>query len=563
MIGFLKKNWLYILIILGLAVLSILDVSTFRYGFFTAYDEAYFLLKMQEAYDMSCITGKSQWNLIAVQWFPYMDMTSKVNSYLAGRIIVWFTILAMTATCCFLFDKKKVLRYFALIYLVYFSVCRNAMSYIPLQITILCWALCAFMLFHHSGKPWLKYLFAVVCGLCLGLACFVYIPAALLVLGCVALLIIVLYWGDKKTMLLSLVSGIGGVGLAVGYMHFCVCNVGDIIEAMQFTAGYIGKSGYKYNGSSFVMQYGMFVRDLVFVVIAFTGSYYLSKVIRNKYVGTVLYVLLLLVYVHYQKDPGVTPFMFLVSLPVLPVLMREDGGRRFAFCRLFRPNLWLNLFLLAFPLLASFGTNTDLGGRISGFTISWLFLFFHWEARHGQSEWNRVLVGAMVLMLLPLGEVIDAYRNRDDSFHFTRGNKYFAELAITEKQKDYFDNVYDILEDYNYKPKESVVFTALYDYCCLYAFDAVNSSNFHQVQNFHFFDKEKMLKPDFIFMCKWDSVVLTDELHEMPWGWPEDFDRYEIGTPEPDDAPWVISSDLEKRTLYCRKSLKTGSDIIR
>ena len=54
----IKREWLYILLIIGLAVLTFMQVSTFRFGFFTAYDEAYFLLKLQEAYDMSCITGK-------------------------------------------------------------------------------------------------------------------------------------------------------------------------------------------------------------------------------------------------------------------------------------------------------------------------------------------------------------------------------------------------------------------------------------------------------------------------------------------------------------------------
>ena len=94
----LKRDWLYLLLILALIVLTILKVSMFRFGFFTAFDEAYFLLKLQEAYDMSSITGKSQWNLIAVHWFPYLDLTSKVNSYLASNILIWISILAITCS---------------------------------------------------------------------------------------------------------------------------------------------------------------------------------------------------------------------------------------------------------------------------------------------------------------------------------------------------------------------------------------------------------------------------------------------------------------------------------
>lgn len=157
---------------------------------------------------------------------------------------------------------------------------------------------------------------------------------------------------------------------------------------------------------------------------------------------------------------------------------------------------------------------------------------------------------------MPLTGTVKAYQNRDDSHHFTRGNKYFAEIALTEKQVDYFNNVYDILEEYNYQPKQSAILTACYDYCCLYAFDAVNAANYHQVQNFHYFPKEKMIEPDFVFLCKWDSIVMAKDLEEMPWGWPEEFDKYYIGTPEPEGASWVNHPELETRHLYCRKSLK-------
>jgi len=549
---YLLKNWPYALIVIGLIILSIFDIANLKYGFFTAYDEAYFLLKLKEGYALSSITGKSQWNLIAVHWFPYLDLTSKVNAYLASSILIWFTILVMTATCCALYGKKNFLKYFALIYLFYFTVSILSMSYIPMHAAVACWAICCFMLFHHSQKKWAKYLFAALCGLCLGLDCFIYIPAGLSILACTALAIVLIYWKDIKTMLFSLLAGIVGVLLALAYVHLFVCNLGDIIDAMLFTAGYIGKSGYNYDSSSIVMQYALFLRDYIFVIIAFVGAYYLSKIVKNKYIGTIIYVALLLIYTHYQTDPAVSLPMFFVSLILIPLLPSANRAPKPRYLN--KDNIWLFLYLLIFPLVASVGTNTELGSRLSCFTIAWLFLYFQYEKDHQTNRWNRVLIGAVVLSLLLIFNETKKLDHSDKTCHFTRGNKYFSELYITEKQKTYFDNVYDILESYNYQPNKSVIFTALYDYCCLYAFDAVNSSNFHQVQNFHFFDKEKMLKPDFIFLCQWDSVVIADELREMPWGWPEDFDAYPVGSPEPDDAPWVLSPTLEQRTLYCRKT---------
>ena len=138
----LKKDWMYLLLLVGLAILTFMQVTNFRFGFFTAYDEAYFLLKLQEAYDMSCITGKSQWNLIAVHWFPYLDLTSKVNSYLASSILIWASILVITITSCILFDKKRIIKYLALAWLFMFGL-GGGMSYVPMQTAVLCWALCA------------------------------------------------------------------------------------------------------------------------------------------------------------------------------------------------------------------------------------------------------------------------------------------------------------------------------------------------------------------------------------------------------------------------------------
>lgn len=549
----IRREWLYLLMIIGLVVLEFMQVSTFRFGFFTAYDEAYFLLKLQEAYDMSCITGKSQWNLIAIHWFPYLDLTGKVNSALAGSILIWFTTIVVTITSCVLFDKKRAVKYFALAWLFLFGL-GGSIQYVSMQTAVLTWALCAFLIFNKSEIPWKKALFAILCGICLGFSLFIIIPAALVLLACVALVILISYWGNWQKVALYIGSGIVGVLLTCFYMHVVVCPLADILDAMLFTATYIGKSGYNYDGASFIIQYGLFFRDCLFVILAFVGAYWFSKRIDNKWLGGIAYVAMILVYTHYQVKPLISPSMFAMSIPLIPFLFGDL--QNFKCSDLKKAETWFYLFIFAYPFIASFGTNTALSGRIHCFVSAWLFLWFEYEYKHPQEDYKRVYAAVLMLFIIPLSGTYKAYMNRDDSHHFTRGNKYFAEIALTEKQADYFNKVYDILEDYNYQPKQSAVLTACYDYCCLYAFDAVNAANYHQVQNFPYFPKEKMIEPDFIFLCKWDSIVMAKDLEAMPWGWPEEFDKYYVGTPEPDGAHWVNHPELETRHLYCRKSLK-------
>ena len=545
----LKKDWMYLLLLVGLAILTFMQVTNFRFGFFTAYDEAYFLLKLQEAYDMSCITGKSQWNLIAVHWFPYLDLTSKVNSYLASSILIWVSILVISLTSCILFDKKRIIKYLALAWLFMFGL-GGGLSYVPMQTAVLCWALCAFVLYQKSAIAWKKSLYAVLCGISVGFSLFIIIPAALVLLTCITLLIVVAHWGDWRKMLLYIGSG---VLLTCLYMHIVVCPLDEILDAMLFTATYIGKSGYRYDVASFIVQYGLFARDCLFVLLAFVGSYWLSKHINIKWLGGVVYVVMILVYTHYQVKPLISPSMFMMSIPLIPFLFGNLSNFRWSDLK--RAETWFYFFVFAYPFIASFGTNTALSSRIHCFVAAWLLLWFEYEYKYTTNKYRRVTIAVVILFALPLINIIKAYNNRDDSYHFTRGNKHFAEIALTEKQVNYFNNVYDILEEYNYHPKQSAVLTACYDYCCLYAFDAVNAANYHQVQNFHYFPKENMIEPDFIFLCKWDSIVMGEELSKMPWGWPNEFDKYYVGTPEPEDATWTIHPELETRYLYCRKSL--------
>lgn len=558
MTDLLKRDWPYLLLAIFLIVVATLRAAMFRYGFFTAYDEAYFLLKLKEAYAMTDITGKSQWNLIAVKWFPYLDLTSKVNAYIASSLLTGISVLVSTITCYIINGKHQFLKCLSLSLLIFSPLFGAQLNYVSMQASVLCWALCAFVLFYYSQKEWRKRTFAVICGTQIGIALFVIIPAAIATAFAVALLVVVMYSSEVKKLFIYLSCFLGGGIIAISYIHLFVCPISDIVQAMLFTASYIGKSGYSYDGSSFIIQYGLFFRDFLFVLALFAGAYCISRFVGNRLIGGIIYIILIAIFAKYQVKPRASSYMFFASVFVLPFLFEAKSC--LSLKRTCKNETWVSLFLVVFPFIASLGTNTSLSGRIGCFLIPWLILWIIVDKHINQNQWRYVRTGVILLMLIPLTSTFKQYRQRDDSFHFTRGNEYFSQLAITEKQKQYFDKVYDILQNYQYKPEESVIFTSVFDYCCLYAFDAVNSSNFHQPQNFHFFPKEKMVRPDYIFICPWDSIVLGNELKGMPWGWPEEFDRYYVGSPEPDDAPWVNNLELEQRSLYCRKTLKILAD---
>lgn len=543
---------LYGLLLLVLAVICAVRMSLFDKGFFSFYDDAYFLLKAKEVGE-GVITGKSQWNFIAVNWFPYWDLTSKVLSNMAGYILILAAAINATLASIVAFGQKGFLKYLAICVLV-LLLGASQISYVTLQSFLLCTSVSAFLVYWKAEKQWLKYGMLLIAGFTAGLSLFVIMPGGLLTLACYAVLVLILNWGKIRRGFAELFAGLGGVAICLAYMHFCICPLDKIVEAMRFTASYFTKSGYHYDPFSFAIAIGLFLRDFAFISIFYMGAYFLSKRVMPKrfsWVGGVLYLLLVFLYIHYQEKPAVSPALFFSSVIILPALFeRKTLGEDWK--ALISNDSIIRAFLLCFPLIAAMGTNTTLSSRIGYFLVAWAFLWFDQKM---DSKWY-VTLAAILILLVPLAEETYAsLKEKDNCVYFTKGNKHFAEIAITEKQKDYYDRVFDLLAEYGFKPDSSVVFTPMFDYATVYAFDAKLSSNFYQPNNFLFWDASSMLRPDFIILSGWDETVIGDKLKTVGWGWPEDFDAYEMGTPE---SMVLTSSEIEQRTVYCRKSLKTN-----
>ena len=542
-----RDNLLYGLLLIVLVVICAIRTSLFNKGFFTFYDDAYFLLKAKEVGE-GVITGKSQWNFIAVKWFPYGDLSSVMFSRIAGYILVLAAAINAAIASVVAFGKKGILKYLAICALVLLPEA-GQITYVTLQSFLLCTSISAFLVYWKSENRWLRFGMLLIAGFMAGLSLFVIMPGGLLTLACYMVLVLVLNRGIIQRGIAELCVGLGGVILCLAYMHFCICPLDKVVEAMRFTASYFTKTGYHYDPFSFAIAIGLFLRDCIFIFVFYIGAYYLSRRVQSKrfaWIGGTMYLLLVFVYIHYQKKPVISSAMFFSSVVLIPLLFENNMVGK-SWKVLISNDSIVRAVLFCFPLIAAMGTNTALSSRITCFLVAWAFLWFD---RKMDTKWY-VTLAAILIMLLPLAKgTYDSLKDKENCVYFTKGNKHFAEIAITEKQKDYFDRVYDLMTDYGYKPDSSVVFTAMFDYATVYAFDAKLSSNFHQTNNFLYWDVSSMLRPDFIILSGWDEIVMGDKLKTVDWGWPEEFDAYEMGTPE---STVLTSPDIEQRTVYCRK----------
>mgnify|MGYP006873026881 CR=1 FL=1 len=539
-----KYQLLYWLLLVLLLAVTLIRFLTINVGFCTAWDEAYFLIKLKEAYEGSFITGKSQWNLLAIHWFPYLNLTNPIHSRIAIYLCELIGAVIATFTCSHVFEKRDILKYFTLSYLLFLQVdttyAGESLNYVPMQALLLSSALCGVVLYWHSIRP-TRIIWMIPTGFALGMAFFVIMPSSILLIGAIGLLL--LLKKDWKAVL----SLVGGILLTLLYVHFFVCDLSQIYDAMQFTATYFTKSGYRYSPFDMIVQLGLLARDELLCMLICTAIYYLSKLIASyrPSLATIFMVTSLLIYYHYQVSPQTSISLiicsFILVLLVENVHYSEWGGVKTNYC--------YSALILLFPLIASIGTNTYIGGRMIGFSIAWLFLLFENKRIYKQyiGRLPFIEIVCVILLLHIFSPAVNKIHAKTDNY-FTQGNPAFAQLSLTDDQLNYLNNVTDIMNEHNYKKDSSIVFTTEYDWATVYAIDAKLSSNFYQKRNFLFFPKDKMLKPDFVFMCAWDKMEIGDALHEMPWGWPQEFDSVFVGSPEGKDFPWDAD-----RWLYYRK----------
>ena len=107
-----KYQLLYWLLLILLVAITVVRLTTLDVGFCTAWDEAYFLIKLREAYEGSIITGKSQWNLLAIHWFPYLDLTNPIHSRISIYLCEFFgTILTLLLNLYYMYAMLTRVRW--------------------------------------------------------------------------------------------------------------------------------------------------------------------------------------------------------------------------------------------------------------------------------------------------------------------------------------------------------------------------------------------------------------------------------------------------------------------
>lgn len=390
-----------------------------------------------------------------------------------------------------------------------------------------------------------NYLWCVLMGALLVFGFFSILPSAVLLMGCLVILLVIRYWKESKRICLYVGATIGGVLFGLLLFHLCLVNLGSVFDAMQETAHSVTTLNRGYDPISFVAKIMLFLRDWVLMGLVIIGAILVSQKISDntrKWIGGVVLMVLMLVYAYYQVKPKVSTAMLMSGMWIGLLFDKSD---KTIWKEKLNFDTLLNLFLASVPLILSIGTNTYLGDKMSYFLLPWALLLYRLGWHTNETMVNGVM-SLFVGLWLSIGLIGVPKMMRSQNTVVNNGP--LRGMHLTNKQAEHFALCDSIMRAYDYKEQESVVFTTQLGTMTNCYMNAKSYGNYFQPMDFVANPRLGKPSPDFLFLCEYDENVAGKQLRQMGWGWPEEYDVFDVGTPESKVVGYPTT-----RKLYCKK----------
>lgn len=534
--------------LLGLIVSFIL----LPYGVDSLYDEGYLWLCIQKAMD-GRVRGGSLWSNMIFSIFG----KEICGSILSLRIVN--AILSIVSAVTFwLITWPKIAKgglrsvaYLVTILLILsplggIIVCYNGIS--RLLLLLACAA--SFRIFVDGDKA--NALWAVLAGFSLMLAFFSILPSSVMVGGAVSVMLLIKYWKEWRKLLKYFGMMLLGAVAALLVIHFFIANLATVFESMTRTANSITKLNRGYDPASFCVKIVLFFRDYSLCMLTSIGIVVVSVFLKRygySWLASLFYIAAFLMYWHYQEKPMLTLGIQMLLLWLQPVIIMCYDKKTLSLKQLLSFDFFINLFLCFFPILAIIGTNLSLGMKLEWFIIPWALLMWRLGGGNGNCAFRKEMLFVCSIVVL-MGYVQQIKMINTSKTVVDKGP--LVGMRLDPLQESHFKKVDGLLSEYQYKRGQSVVFSTQLSIMTLCYFESVPVGLYFQPMDFLAHADETLPVPDYLFLCEYDTVVAGEKLKEMPWGWPEEFDVFEVGAPDdPKRTDYPIN-----RSLYCRRSLR-------
>lgn len=551
-----KSFILGITLIALISILYVIRIFGARSGIDSLYDEGYLLLKLWEARNEIGQQGVSQWPVMVFKllgsdmsanllYLRYVEITLQILSvlYLIRAVYKWYSYSQCNNKNSLLFGISFILL------LQYPTLGALFIYYNPIQ-QLLFNLIIANVILYQSTNEISKSVYLLLAGLCSFLSFMVILPS-----GVVVALLIFIYlfvindYNVMKTFSQS-VFYILGIVIAALLYHFFVNNLLLVYNEMKEVAGTITKTGRGYDISTFIIKYLVYFKDILLSILPLIFAFGLS-VFVNKYnkILSILVFVISIVLINLYWPWAKAMYSTMIFFPAL------IGFVVYVFSNnIHKPILFLLIFLLVFPFLGLLGTNVYYGGKIVWFFISWsivplIVISSKLKSKFQENHKHFFILSVLVLYLFfPVKSLF----GRDNNKYLFEKYNQISGIKITQSQLIYFNRVDSIITNYGYRPNIHYMFSTQLDHMTIYVLNARPNSTYFQPMDFVVDENSfKLIKPEFLFLTKYDLDVAGQKLINSNWGFPDAYDKYYVGTPET-----VNTGYPTERWLYCLKSLR-------
>ena len=549
----IRKNRDFVFPIVAVIVAVVATVCHWTYGLDTLYDEGSHCLDMLSSLSGGAIPGddRTWWSDIFLTLLG-REICSSVISLrvvklcvaILTSLIFWFLTWDVAKSRGEKLGYLSVILLFSILTMGDIMVCYNSMS--QFLFVIGCGVLYRM---NKTENDTHRILFAILLGCLLTFSLFAIIVSGVVVTAAMVFLIVYRYWKSWKQMFFVIGAMAGGLVVTLLWIHFFAVPLQQVWHNIMDIGHAITKVGRGYDPISMGVQMVLFLRDLTLCVITLIGINYLYEKVRYhsvRWIASLCYVGLFLVYAHYQTKPQVTASMLLCVVWVQALWVKYHAkAEKIEWKHIFRYEHVFNIFLIAFPMLAVLGTVVYIGLKMTWFIIPWVLLAW----RLGFAEKRNIMRAEtlIVISLLMLIPSIKNFRSIDPSQKVIQSGP-FEGIHLTQEQACHFEQVDSILSEYDFKKNESIFFTTQLSMATVCYLEAIPCGFYFEAMSFLARADENTPIPDYIFMNDFDHTIAAEYMHQIGWGWPEEFDKYYIGTPETATGLGYTT----ERWLYCR-----------
>ena len=519
----------------------------------TIFDEGYYYLTLQNANNNEPNVGISQWPYFICSLTNDNILTNILNlRYLRyGFRIFTFIVFALLAG--FTFINKKNRKEFPVFFIIvsamaFFSMGDMIITYNYLQEFNLLMIAVFCLLSYRLRKPfWL-----ILSGFFSFISMLIILPSGLLVSLASITLLILLYQKNIKKIFNSVLFFVVGFFLSAVFVHVFIVDIQTIYQNMYTGTASLLNANRGYGPIDHVFRLLFYFRDFFIQISLILGLYAFSYIITKKtkpFLGWLLFAVGILVFIYYVKKPAFnisTLWAFPIVLYVLQFLNINDLSfssiRKMNF-----ENVLINTFLFILPLISVFGTNTPYASKMIVFILPWSLLLFNiYLVNNISVNYKTIVMTVLVIPFLMVAKNIDL---QNDYSYRLQVDGPASDIYLNHNQYQYFNKVDSLFNAYNFHKNQDYVFATTFDHMTIVTFKAKALEIFQLPEDFlQYRNKEMLPGPKFIFMTEYDKKMLSDEFKKLDWGFPEKYDQYFIGTPDP-EAIWKT-----ERWLYCKKN---------